>query len=90
MEQSPSSTTNTSSAAEEFSYILWNPKFHNGFLKNQSSVRILNQVNPVHSRPTDCLNIDKIQQDATVCRYIFTAKSLYMFRVSIAHIFRST
>ena len=24
----------------------------------------------------------KIQQDATVCRYLFTAKSLYMFRVS--------
>ena len=24
----------------------------------------------------------KIQQDVTVCRYLFTAKSLYMFRVS--------
>ena len=24
----------------------------------------------------------KIQLDATVCRYLFTAKSLYMFRVS--------
>jgi hypothetical protein len=24
----------------------------------------------------------KIQPDATVCRYFFTAKSLYMFRVS--------
>ena len=24
----------------------------------------------------------KIQPDATVCRYLFTAKSLYMFRVS--------
>jgi len=24
----------------------------------------------------------KIQQDATVCRYLFTAESLYMFRVS--------
>jgi len=24
----------------------------------------------------------KIQQDSTVCRYLFTAKSLYMFRVS--------
>jgi hypothetical protein len=23
----------------------------------------------------------KIQPDATVCRYLFTAKSLYMFRV---------
>ena len=26
--------------------------------------------------------INKIQQDATVCRYLFTAKLLYMFRVS--------
>jgi len=24
----------------------------------------------------------KIQTDATVCRYLFTAKSLYMFRMS--------
>ena len=24
----------------------------------------------------------KVQLDATVCRYLFTAKSLYMFRVS--------
>ena len=24
----------------------------------------------------------KIQPDATVCRYLFTAKSMYMFRVS--------
>ena len=28
--------------------------------------------------------ISNIQQDATVCRYLFTAKLLYMFRVSIA------
>jgi len=28
--------------------------------------------------------IKKIQQYATVCRYLFNAKSLYMFRVSIA------
>jgi hypothetical protein len=34
--------------------------------------------------------IKKIQQDATACRYLFTAKSLYMFRVSIAPIVRST
>ena len=30
--------------------------------------------------------INKIQQDATVRSYLFTAKSLYMFRVSIAPI----
>ena len=28
----------------------------------------------------------KIQPDATVCRYLFTAKSLYMFRVSQHHV----
>jgi len=28
------------------------------------------------------LMLIKIQPDATVCRYLFTAKSLYMFRVS--------
>ena len=33
--------------------------------------------------------INKIQQDATVCRYLITAKSIYMFRVSIALIIRS-
>jgi hypothetical protein len=41
---------------------------------------------------TDKINIyiKKIQQDATVCRYLFTAKLLYMFRMSIAPIIRST
>ena len=34
--------------------------------------------------------IDKIQQDATVCRYLFTASLLYMFRASIVPIIRST
>ena len=34
--------------------------------------------------------ISKIQQDVTVCRYLFTAKPLYVFRVSIAPIIRST
>ena len=30
----------------------------------------------------NCLMSIKIQPDATICRYLFTAKSLYMFRVS--------
>ena len=34
--------------------------------------------------------ISKIQRDATVCRCLFTAELLYMFRVSIAPIVRST
>ena len=39
---------------------------------------------------TSWLYINKIQLDATVCRCLFTAKLLYMFRVSIAPIIRST
>jgi len=34
--------------------------------------------------------MNEIQQDATVRRYLYTAKLLYMFRVTIARIFRST
>ena len=34
--------------------------------------------------------INKIQQDTTVCGYLFTAKLLYMFRVSIIPVIRST
>ena len=36
------------------------------------------------------LRVNKIQQDATVCRYLFIVKSLYKYRVSIAPIIRST
>ena len=36
------------------------------------------------------LYINKIRLDATVCRCLFIAKLLYMFRVSIAPIVRST
>ena len=35
-------------------------------------------------------NINKIQQDTTVCRCLFSAKLLHIFRVSIAPIIRST
>jgi len=35
-------------------------------------------------------NINKIQRDATACGCLFTAKLLYMFRVSMAPIIRST
>ena len=34
--------------------------------------------------------INKIERDATVCRCLFAAKLLYLFRVSIAPIIRST
>ena len=41
-------------------------------------------------RPYWKIHINKIQRDATVCRCLFTAKLLYMFRVSIAPIIRTT
>jgi hypothetical protein len=41
-------------------------------------------------RELNNFHINKIQQDATVCRCLFTEKSLYMFQVSIAPIIRST
>jgi len=34
--------------------------------------------------------VEEIQRDATVCRYLFTAELLYMFRASIAPVIRST
>ena len=34
--------------------------------------------------------VEDIQQDTTVCKYLFTAKLLYMFWASIAPIIRST
>ena len=39
--------------------------------------------------PTDFMKVEEIQRDATVCRYLFTAKLHYMFRASIAPIIRS-
>jgi len=38
----------------------------------------------------DVSYIKKIQQDVTVFKYLFAAKLLYMFRVSIAPIIRGT
>ena len=38
---------------------------------------------------TSHLIVEEIQQDATVRRYLFTAKLLYIFRASIAPIIRS-
>ena len=54
------------------------------------------QMKPVNAY-SNCVRMSKsvwyaeeIQQDATVCRYLFTAKFLYMFRASIAPIIGST
>jgi hypothetical protein len=47
MEQSPSWEANRSSASQEFSRILWNPKAQ--YHTYKSPVPILNQLNPVHA-----------------------------------------
>jgi len=44
----------------------------------------------MNSQVKQKLYIDKIQQDATVCRYLFTASLLHIFRASIATIIRIT
>jgi len=36
------------------------------------------------------IEVEEIQRDVTVCRYLFTVKLLYMFRASILPIIRST
>ena len=53
-------------------------------------LRILNVPNKHCTHKQNIFCINKIQQDATVCRCLFTAKSLYMFQVSITFIIRST
>jgi len=47
-----------------------------------SSYNASNSVPKWHNIITLCKILIKIQPNATVCRYLFTAKSLYMFRVS--------
>ena len=61
-------------------------------IKYYSKVYFVRILFPSHCVLENCCLgcINKIQQDATVCRYLFTAKSLYMFQVSIAPIIRST
>jgi len=43
---------------------------------------VAKRIMEIHSSVHHNSVLTKIQPDATVCRYLFTAKSLYMFRVS--------
>jgi len=64
-----------------------------GFMKEQRLIggslhvyllHFENTMKKIRNAAWRCLsvNVNKIQPDATVCRYLFTAKSLYMFQVS--------
>ena len=56
-----------------------------GLLVYESNIHVLDKIRHYNfsTQTGGKINVNKkVQLDATICRHLFTAKSLYMFRVS--------
>jgi len=50
--------------------------------KQELTTNVCDTIEKSQAPDDGCINVNKNPTDATVCRYLFTAKLFYMFRVS--------